>query len=295
MRTLPLLLALLALPAMAQLGRKELRTDTGLVVLHYHATGEVSTREWMDVDERFGLSTAYDRSGREIFRFGTRRIGGHASVDFSYHANGAVSKAEASDAPDAGIQWYRSTTTFDDQGNRTGFSEQGHDDLDHIPAPSTTFAPPEEPFGPTEEPVRMEEVTICQKLFVNEVFVVNSTKETALIRCTPRQPSPAFPAGEHLLAGGDTLRLGSYTIGERFIGPEDQLELTVMEAMFLNQAPREAVIRSGQADLSKEHRAYTLEVIGWTLTSKDLVKPPGTTEGPRPIKPVRRWWKPWTW
>ena len=142
---------------------------------------------------------------------------------------------------------------------------------------------------------QVQQVVECQKLFVNEVFVVNSTKETAVIRCTPTHPSPALPAGEHLLAGGDTLRLGSYSIGEGFMGPEDQLELRVMEAMFLNQAPRTAVMRTHQADLSKEHRAYTLQITGWTLTSKDLVEPHGTTERPKPVKPVRRWWKPWTW
>ena len=294
MRTLLTLTALLlsVLGLRAQGRVRTVETDSGRVVLHYFITGQPSTVEWTDKDGRFGRSRALKRDGTVIVDHHTRRIAGHASVHFEYHPNGAVSKAEFSDAPDAGIQWYRSTTTFDDQGNRTGFSEQGHDDLHYIPHPGTTFTQPVEPFGPTEEPVREPEVAICQKLFVNEVFVVNSTRETAVIRCTPKHPSPALPAGEHLLGGGDTLRLGSYTIGERFIGPEEQLELRVMEAMFQNQAPREAVMRMHQADLSKEHRAYTLEITGWTLTSKDLLQPHGTTNERRSI---RRWWKPWTW
>jgi hypothetical protein len=284
-----LLVALSTLSLSAQIGRKELHTDSGLVVLHQFMNGGVSTKEWRDKDERFGLTTAYDHTGKEIFRYGTRRIGGHASVHFSYHANGAVSKAEASDAPDAGIQWYRSTTTFDDQGNRTGFSEEGRDNYGPLHSPNRWLLQQEAPAVDTVPP--KPEVVVCQKLFVNEVFVVNSTRETAVIRCTPKHPSPALPAGEHLLGAGDTLRLGSYTIGEHFIGPEEQLELRVVEAMYLNQMPREAVIRTHQADLSKEHRAYTAEITGWDLTALDLT-PLGTTKD---RNSVRRWWKPWTW
>lgn len=276
----------------AQGRTRTVESDSGRVVLHYFTTGQLSTEEWTDQDDRFGRSRAFKRDGTIIVEHGTRRIAGHASVHFQYHPNGAVSKAEFSDAPDAGIQWYESTTTFDDQGNRTDFREQGHDDLEFIPRPGTTFTQPAETFTPTEEPVREPAVASCQKLFVNEVFVVNSTRETAVIRCTPKRPSPVLPSGEHLLAGKDTLRLGSYTVGERFEDPEGQLELRVMEAMFLNQTPREAILRSYHMDLTREHRAYTLEITGWTLTSKDLVDPHGATEGP---KPVRRWWKPWTW
>lgn len=293
MRTFLILVLLFSAFGVRAQGRvRTIETDSGRVVLHRFTTGQVSTLEWTDKDGRFGRSRAYKRDGTVIVDRHTRRIAGHASVHFSYHPNGAVSRSEFSDAPDAGIQWYESITTFDDQGNRTGFSEQGHDDLHVIPRPGTTFTAPVEPFGPTEEPVREPEVAICQKLFVNEVFIVNSTRETAVIRCTPKHPSPALPVGEHMLAGGDTLRLGSYTIGECFIGPDEQLELRVMEAMYLNQMPREAVIRSHQADRSKEHCAYTVEITGWTLTSKDVVQPKGTTNE---RKSMRRWWKPWTW
>ncbi len=285
-----LLLSVLGLHAQGRV--RTIETDSGRVVLHYLTTGQVSTEEWTDKEGRFGRSRAFKRDGTVIVDHHTRRIAGHASVHFEYHPNGAVSKAEFSDAPDAGIQWYRSTTTFDDQGNRTGFSEQGHDDLQLIPNPGTTFTRPAEPFSPTEEPAREPEVAICQKLFVNEVFVVNSTRETAVIRCTPKHPSPALPAGEHLLAGGDTLRIGSYSVGERFIGPEEQLELQVMEVMWQDRAPREAVMRTHYTDPSKEHRAYTVEITGWTLNARDLAEPTRTTEE---RKARRRWWKPWTW
>ena len=250
MRSLPLLLALFALPAMAQLGRKELRTDTGLVVLHYHATGEVSTQEWMDADERFGLSTAYDRSGREIFRFGTRRIGGHARVDFSYHANGAVSKAESSDAPDAGIQWYRSTTTFDDQGNQTGFWEESHEDLIRV--------------RPILSPEREDPVVHCQKLYTNEVFLVNATRQAGKAKVQVKRPSPALKDSEHTLAPGDTVRLGTYSVGERFAAPDTELTVEVRRVLRNRKKPAAlGVLRTDEVAVNAEHRRFYLVVRGW--------------------------------
>jgi hypothetical protein len=249
MRTLPLLLALLTLPAMAQLGRKELRTDTGLVVLHHHATGEVSTREWMDTDERFGLTTAYDRSGKEIFRYGTRRIGGHASVHFSYHSNGAVSKAEASDAPDAGIQWYRSTTTFDDQGNQTGFWKQSHEDL-------TTLRFHTGPDEPT--------LAYCQKLFTNEVFLVNATRQAGKATVKVMRPSPALKDSEHTLAPSDTVRLGTYSVGERFALPDTELTVDVRRVLRNRKRPAaQGVLRTDEVAVNAEHRRYYVVVRGW--------------------------------
>jgi hypothetical protein len=249
MRTLPLLLALLTLPAMAQLGRKELRTDTGLVVLHHHATSEVSTKEWMDTDERFGLTTAYDRSGKEIFRYGTRRIGGHASVHFSYHANGAVSRAEASDAPDAGIQWYRSTTTFDDQGNQTGFYQQNHEDLTTLRFHT----------GP-DEPV----LAYCQKLFTNEVFLVNATRQAGKATVKVMRPSPALKNSEHTLAPGDTVRLGSYSVGERFAAPDTELTVETRRALRNRKKPEApGVLRTDNAPVDDTTQRWYLVIHGW--------------------------------
>ena len=121
-RSLLLLATFTNLTALHGQGRvRIIETDSGRVVQHYFTTGQVSTREWTDKDGRFGRSRAFKRDGTIIVDHHTRRIAGHASVHFQYHPNGAVSKAEFSDAPDAGIQWYESITTFDDQGNRTGF------------------------------------------------------------------------------------------------------------------------------------------------------------------------------
>ena len=128
MRTLFLPLLLLSFTLSAQRPPRTFHTSNGTVVLHYFADGRVSTKESMDADGRWGHSWAYDRSGETIVDRATRTVAGHARVHFEYHPDGGVSKAEFSDAPDGGIQWYRSITTFDPEGRRTGFIEQGHDD-----------------------------------------------------------------------------------------------------------------------------------------------------------------------
>ena len=269
--SLLLVLLLLAGPVLRAQGRvRTIETDSGRVVLHHFTTGQVSTLEWTDKDGRFGRSRAYKRDGTVIVDHHTRRIAGHASVHFEYHPNGAVSRSEFSDAPDAGIQWYRSTTTFDDQGNRTGFSEQVHDDLHVIPHPGTTFTAPVEPFGPTEEPVREPEVAICQKLFVNEVFVVNATRHAARVRVRVTIPSPALGPAEHTLAPGDTVRLGSYTIGQAFEAPEKHVTLEVRRALRnRKRQAAEGVLRTDDAEVSKEHRRYLMVVHGWRAPKRD--------------------------
>lgn len=265
MRASLLLLLVLSGTVIRAQGRvRTVETDSGRVVLHYFTTGQPSTVEWTDKDGRFGRSRAFKRDGTVIVDHHTRRIAGHASVHFEYHPNGAVSKAEFSDAPDAGIQWYRSTTTFDDQGDRTGFSEQGHDDLHVIPRPGTTFTAPVEPVGPTEDPVREPEVAICQKLFVNEVFVVNATRHAARVRVKVTHPSPALGPAAHTLAPGDTVCLGTYTIGETFEGPENHLAVEAMRVMRNRKRPTASgELRTYEAQVSPEHRRYYMVLSGW--------------------------------
>ncbi len=269
MRSLTTLLALLSVAALsAQIGRRELRTDSGIVVLHYHKSGPVSTKEWRDKDDRFGRSLAYKRDGTVIFEGGTRRIGGHASVHFSYHPNGAVSTAETSDAPDGGIQWYRSTTTFDEDGNRTGFWEYGRDNYGPILRPSAPVR--HEPLHPEDprlvgQPGHVEPtLPPCQRMFVNEVFLVNGTRQAGKATVKSLRPSPALKDSEHTLAPGDTVRLGTYSMGERFAPPAAELTVEVRRALRNRKKPAAlGVLRTDEAPVSAEHRRYYLVVTGW--------------------------------
>jgi hypothetical protein len=253
MRSL-LLLPLLLCPllAKAQIGRKELRTDTGTVVLHFFRSGGVSTKEWTDKDERWGRSWAYKLDGTVLEEHQTRRFAGHASVQYRYHANGAVSRVEYSDAPDGGIQWYQSTTTYDEAGTCTGFAEQGQDD--HGPIPGVVV--PGRPY--------VQEVVVEQRLFVNEVFVVNPTKRACRVVAKAKHPSPGLPGGTWTMAPGDTVRLGTYSMGEVFTPWNEQLTLAIHQVRLKGGRNAMARIRTDEVQASPEHRRHYVVIAGWT-------------------------------
>ncbi|HRO41033.1 MAG TPA: hypothetical protein PLZ25_14055, partial [Flavobacteriales bacterium] len=216
MRTVIAFLAFSAPLLLSAQGRESiLKSDTGTVVLHYFTTGQISTKAWTEANNRWGHSWAYNRQGAVIFDRQTRRIGGHASVDYRYHPNGAISRAEVSDAPDGGIQWYKSTTTFDTAGVQTGFSEDGWDNDGPILRPRVS--PPPTPAQPAYKQEEVRE----QRLFTNEYFVV--ARKNCRVQLRPKQPSPAAKNLDATLLKGDTLRGGTYSQGERFDPPLGQV------------------------------------------------------------------------
>ncbi|MBK8226331.1 MAG: hypothetical protein IPK70_04045 [Flavobacteriales bacterium] len=282
-----LLLLTLAAASSAQRNERILKTDTGTLVLRYFNSGQVSTKEWRDKDDRWGRSWAYKKNGEVIFEGQTRRFAGHSSVHFSYHANGAVSKAETSDAPDGGIQWHRSTTTFDDQGNKTGFSEQGHDDHGIIPRPGTHV----QRWPPEPEQPKQQEVVVCQRMFVNELFVVNPTNAAARVAATPKEPSPALPGGTWTMAPGDTIRIGTYSKGEAWPDWNGLVDLNIVQVVLGDRNKAVARIRTEESKMSSEHRKLFVVVEGWTETK---VAPgqehlPGLPKPPKEGKKRRRW------
>ena len=241
----------------AQGRERTFKTDTGTVVIHYFANGKVSTKAWMDKDDRWGRSWAYKEDGSVLREDQTRRIGGHASVDFSYHTNGAISKAEFSDAPDGGIQWYRSTTTYDEQGTMTGFTEQGHDNYDIIPSPGVRVIHTPEVTVPYKQEVVRE-----QRMFITEVFVVNASKYTCRMDVVAKHPSPAMQNSNHTMAPGDTVRVGMYSMGE--IYEEAAKHLTLSAKRWSKKLKKQVAYRTVREDVTSvipERRDYFI-VIG---------------------------------
>jgi adenine-specific DNA-methyltransferase len=88
-------------------------------IIHQHKfpNGKISTISVLK-NNHDGYAKAYNFEGKEIYHSYIRRFGGHASVSFKHHENGMVKEAYYSSHPDAGIQWYRSWTYFDEKGNK---------------------------------------------------------------------------------------------------------------------------------------------------------------------------------
>lgn len=118
------LILLQSLLASAQLKCKTTNQSDGSTIKQcFHQNGQISTLESWDKDKRFGTIKGYTNQGKELFSHGLRNVGGHASVSLTYFPNGQLEKVYFSDAPDGGIQFYNSTTRFDEKGNQTEFSE----------------------------------------------------------------------------------------------------------------------------------------------------------------------------
>ena len=66
----------------AQGPESTVKTDTGTVVLHRFTTGQLSSKAWMDADNRWGHSWAYDRTGKVI-------LGGTAKAGDTVASSGA--------------------------------------------------------------------------------------------------------------------------------------------------------------------------------------------------------------
>ncbi len=303
---LALFVTLLISQSWAQIGRKELKTDSGTVILHHFKQGGISTREWTDKNDQWGASWAYARSGDVIFHGQTRRFAGHSSVRFSYHPSGAVSRVETSDAPDGGIQWYKSTTTFDEDGHKTGFSEHGRDNYGPIPRldwPPDRSPPQPKAPAPKEEP--RQEVVECQRMFQTELFVVNPTNSAVRVVATPKDPSPAMPGGTWTMAPGDTIRIGTYSMGEIWPEWKSLVDLSIVQVVLGDRNKAVARIRNDERSLSEEHRSIHVVIEGWATTKGAPVQVPTATPNGREnkdggkvrevkeVKEARRWWRFW--
>ena len=107
------------------------QNDT-IVHLHKFPNGKTSTIIFIKEFQE-GYAKAFNFKGEEIYHNHVRRFAGHATVTFKHHPNGMVKEAHYSSHPDAGIQWYKSWTTFDDQGNKLREEHQNWNDRVTVP------------------------------------------------------------------------------------------------------------------------------------------------------------------
>jgi hypothetical protein len=174
-------------------------------IIHHHKfpNGKTSTICVIQ-DNREGYAKAYNLKGEEIYHRYIRRFAGHASVHFTHHPNGMVKKAEYSSHPDGGIQWYRSYTHFDEQGNITSEIEDNWDtrvtipthfrpDSTHFQTPQPVNPPVPNPLAPDINPQPVQPQTVpnpiptkpetvqCASIHKNRTEFVNHSKHTLLL------------------------------------------------------------------------------------------------------------------
>lgn len=136
-------------------------TQKDTLHIHYFPSNEISTISVLE-DNREGYAKAYDLNGKEIFSANIRRYAGHESVVFKHHKNGMVSQANYSSAPDGGIQWYKSTTKFNEEGVVIDFQESSHE---HLLSPIHVAPKP-----------YVQEVVQCAVIHENIIILHNHSK-----------------------------------------------------------------------------------------------------------------------
>lgn len=100
------------------------QTDTLQVVYFEH--GQISAIQTTE-NNRQGVARAYNQKGELIYERHTRQYAGSASVQFSFHANKALRKADYLSHPDGGVQWLRITSLFSEEGELTNEIKDGYD------------------------------------------------------------------------------------------------------------------------------------------------------------------------
>ena len=165
-------------------------TDGGTVKTCLHKNGKISTSESWNKDKRSGNIVAYNNKGAELFNHSLHHFGGHASVTIDYYSNGQVSKVYYSDAPDGGIQYYNSTTTFDETGNQTGFYETKYpDDLkwkvieEPVKTDTSRTSATKVPVEPKKEEPKLE-VVECAAIVPTHYKIENTTSSTVRLKIT---------------------------------------------------------------------------------------------------------------
>lgn len=180
------ILILCANVCLGQLNCKTSKNDKNeSVKTCFHKNGKVSTEETWDSTKRSGFIRAYSNVGKELFYHDLRNYGGHASVHLEYYASGQLSKVYFSDAPDGGIQYYNSTTRFDETGTQTEFQETKYPfELEDLVVPQE---PKEKPKQEKVEEKPKQEVVECAAIFstVYQIQNLTNSRLKILIKALP--------------------------------------------------------------------------------------------------------------
>lgn len=162
--------------------------------IHYFPTNQVSTITLLK-NNMEGSAKAFNQLGDEIYSSNIRRFAGHESVEFKHYESGGVREAKFSSAPDGGIQWYKSITTFDEAGNIVGFHEDSHDQRI---TPQIRVVQP-----------AVQEVAVCALIHENKIIVHNHSRQSIEYILIQRGERTS-----HLIQSGEHKEIASYISAE---------------------------------------------------------------------------------
>ncbi|MCC5923356.1 MAG: hypothetical protein JJT77_06195 [Crocinitomicaceae bacterium] len=175
--------------------------------IHFFPSGKISTISYLE-NNRMGKAIAYNFEGKVIFESSIRRIHGSESVTFRHYPNGMVQRADYSSHPDGGIQWYRSSTFFNEKGEKIDeqiddYEGPGQPRLRIRTQPKDESNWDEIQEDNTKVEEQKKEVAICASIHKNSVEIINHSRWPILFN--------------YQIANNDTLI--TIQSGETYTGP----------------------------------------------------------------------------
>lgn len=182
--------------------------------------GKVATSTCYDEDRYRGNSIAYNLKGEKIGEWSLSRMHQLSSVHFSFHANGGVYKAEYSSHPDAGIQWYRNVTTYNEQGVKVDFWEQSHDD--RITMDPTFIEYKVEPINPPSK----SETIACAIPYISELWIDNRLSQN--IKVIWASKIHKEQKGSITILKGKKAKVAEWLMAQMFDNPLPHFDINVV-------------------------------------------------------------------
>jgi len=187
--------------------------------------GKNATAKCVD-EQGSGTATAYNLKGEAIGTWTVSRMHQLSSVYFTFHPNGMVHKAEYSSHPDAGIQWYQSTTEYNEEGVKIGFWEQSNDDRVTLIEPIVPKSPVVmDSVGTTYKNPIKQDVVECAVIYVSELWLDNRTGKD--IKVTWKHKYLKDQQGESIIKAGERIKICERILAQQYEAPMSNFELTV--------------------------------------------------------------------
>jgi hypothetical protein len=187
-------------------------TDTQWLHQKKYESGRWSAYSYLLKSTGNGKAACFTPQGKIMLESSVSRNHGHHSVTFWHHPNGVVSKAEISQAPDAGIQWYRTNITFNEKGEKTGEETRSHEDLERL----TLIDPPlERPTTIIKIP--LETAQPCAVIYSNVLAVENFTQFPIKVQFAARNTIKTY-----LIPSGKQLAIDTFIQAQFFQNPQKE-------------------------------------------------------------------------
>ena len=175
----------------------------------------------------------------------------HSGVHLSSEWRGQQCKVD--DAPEAGPQWYQSTTTFKENGTQKDFREEGNDIspegermrlrlLDDTPLP-----PPDSTANGVP-------------LFVERVYILNDGRTPCQITIAPRGEATALPPRGFTIQPGENVRVGHFLSEGEFRSPVDVIVVSGKVPLSNGKLHTVGVLMNRKQNKDVRQRAYCYQV-----------------------------------